>query len=51
MSLGCYTDQLSQGRAVYFSQDIDGSALTTELCLSTCKDQGYPFAATEYSSE
>ena len=33
--MGCWTDQLSLGRAVYFQQELDGSTLTTELCLGT----------------
>jgi hypothetical protein len=51
MPLGCYSEGVG-GRAVAFQQNqLDGSLMTTELCLQTCKDDGYPFAATEFASQ
>ncbi|MCJ1308832.1 hypothetical protein MMC25_002487 [Agyrium rufum] len=50
MSLGCYSEGYN-GRAVAFQQVVNASALTTEVCLQTCKSKNYPLAATEYSGE
>ena len=48
---GCYAEG-GYGRAVVYRQDqLSTSTLTTEICLSACKSQNYPLAATEYGSE
>ncbi|KAL8994275.1 MAG: hypothetical protein Q9169_005710 [Polycauliona sp. 2 TL-2023] len=48
---GCYTEGYN-GRAVAFRQSqLSTKNLTTKACLSTCKSQNYPLAATEYGSE
>ena len=50
--LGCWTDDSAQGRALgYPMDDIEGDGMTTELCLQTCKDNGFPFAGTEFGSK
>lgn len=51
VALGCYTDDSSIGRTLANQVDTaDASNMTTELCLQTCKDGGFPFAGTEYGS-
>ncbi|KAI4280101.1 MAG: hypothetical protein L6R38_004714 [Xanthoria sp. 2 TBL-2021] len=48
---GCYTEGYN-GRAVAFRQSqLSTKNLTTRACLSTCKSQNFPLAATEYGSE
>ncbi|KAI4226415.1 MAG: hypothetical protein L6R36_003173 [Xanthoria steineri] len=48
---GCYTEGYN-GRAVAFQQSqLSTKNLTTKACLSTCKSQNFPLAATEYGSE
>ncbi|KAF1987032.1 WSC-domain-containing protein [Aulographum hederae CBS 113979] len=51
-SLGCYTEGTS-GRALEYSQYdfLDGTVMTTELCLDTCGAKGYPYAGTEFGGE
>jgi hypothetical protein len=51
VSLGCYTEASDNNRALIFQQNVDSSALTTEICLSSCKAMGMPYAGTEYSGE
>jgi hypothetical protein len=47
--VGCWTDNSSQGRALAYPQDsINGANMTQELCLTTCKTGGFPFAGLEY---
>jgi hypothetical protein len=47
--LGCWTDDSSLGRALTYRQDgVDGATLTTEKCLQSCRDGGFPFAGTEF---
>jgi hypothetical protein len=51
VSLGCYSEGIN-GRALAFQQtQLDPSLMTTELCLQTCKDIGYPLAGTEFASQ
>ncbi|KAL9601363.1 MAG: hypothetical protein Q9219_002539 [cf. Caloplaca sp. 3 TL-2023] len=48
---GCYTEGYN-GRAVAFRQDqLSSTNLTTKGCLSACKSQYFPLAATEYGGE
>ncbi|KAI1492173.1 WSC domain-containing protein [Biscogniauxia mediterranea] len=52
VSVGCWTDDSSQGRALFYRQDdLDSSTMTTETCLNSCLAGGYPFAGTEYGGE
>lgn len=46
--IGCYEDQ--------YERDLDGYSfkseeMTNTLCISTCKEQGFKYAATEYARE
>ncbi|KAF2495308.1 WSC-domain-containing protein [Lophium mytilinum] len=55
MSLGCYTEA-SAGRALAYSQinegaNLDGTKMTTQLCLNACGARGFPFAGTEFGGE
>lgn len=48
---GCYAES-GNGRALAYRQyQLAASTMTTETCLSACKSQGYPLAATEYGQE
>ncbi|KAI1823578.1 WSC domain-containing protein [Xylaria intraflava] len=50
--VGCWTDDSSQGRALFYRQDnVNSSTLTTETCLKSCLSGGFPFAGTEYGGE
>jgi hypothetical protein len=49
--LGCYTEASDNNRALIFQQNVSSSALTTEICLSSCKAMGMPYAGTEYSGQ
>ncbi|KAI0971078.1 WSC domain-containing protein [Xylaria arbuscula] len=50
--VGCWTDDSSDGRALFYRQDsLDSSALTNEGCLESCLAGGFPFAGTEYGGE
>ncbi|KAI0816540.1 WSC domain-containing protein [Xylaria sp. FL0064] len=50
--VGCWTDDSSEGKALFYRQDnLDSSALTTEQCLQSCLSGGFPFAGTEYGGE
>ncbi|KAM5351355.1 hypothetical protein ACJ41O_004078 [Fusarium nematophilum] len=49
--LGCYTDASSKGRALSWSQDLDGATMTPSKCLGACSDQGFPLAGIEYGGE
>jgi hypothetical protein len=47
--VGCWTDDSSDGKALFYRQDnLDGSTLTTETCLQSCLSSGFPFAGTEF---
>ena len=50
--LGCYTDSVS-ARSLPYGAGVPGgpSAMTNELCQSTCLAAGYKLAGTEYSDE
>jgi hypothetical protein len=50
--LGCYTDSVS-ARSLPYGAGVPGgpSAMTNELCQSTCHAAGYTLAGTEYSDE
>jgi hypothetical protein len=50
--LGCYTDDVS-ARSLPYGAGVPGgpSAMTNELCQSTCLATGYILAGTEYSDE
>ena len=50
--LGCYTDNVS-GRALPNGESVPGgaSAMTIELCQSTCLGLGYSLAGVEYADE
>jgi glucan 1,3-beta-glucosidase len=50
--LGCYTDNVS-ARSLPYGAGVPGgpSAMTNELCQSTCLAAGYTLAGTEYSDE
>ncbi|KAI2642536.1 WSC domain-containing protein [Xylaria nigripes] len=50
--VGCWTDDSNQGKALFYRQDsLDTSTLTTETCLKSCLNGGFPFAGTEYGGE
>ncbi|KAI0202726.1 WSC domain-containing protein [Astrocystis sublimbata] len=50
--VGCWTDESSQGKALFYRQDnLDSKTLTTEKCLKSCLKGGFPFAGTEYGGE
>ncbi|KAB5558603.1 WSC domain-containing protein [Coniochaeta sp. 2T2.1] len=52
VSVGCYWDKSTSGKALSYPQNaVNGATLTTEKCLAQCKKGGYPFAGTEYSGE
>lgn len=46
--VGCYTDDSTVGRTLAYQGNLDPTTMTTEVCLKACKDDGYPFAGTEY---
>ncbi|PSN61363.1 WSC-domain-containing protein [Corynespora cassiicola Philippines] len=48
-SLGCWSEG-DNGRALGFNlaEEVNGSALTTDMCLNACGAKGYPYAGTEY---
>jgi glucan 1,3-beta-glucosidase len=50
--LGCYTDSVS-ARSLPFTASVPGgpSAMTVELCESTCLAAGYKLAGVEYADE
>ena len=50
--LGCYTDSVS-ARSLPYAAGVSGgpSAMTNELCQSTCAAAGYTMAGTEYADE
>ena len=50
--LGCYTDSVS-ARSLPYGAGVPGgpTAMTNELCQSTCLAAGYKLAGTEYSDE
>jgi hypothetical protein len=50
--LGCYTDSVS-ARSLPYGAGVSGgpSAMTNELCQSTCLAASYTLAGTEYSDE
>jgi WSC domain len=50
--LGCYTDSVS-ARSLPYGAGVAGgpTAMTNELCQSTCLAAGYSLAGTEYSDE
>ncbi|RYC54200.1 hypothetical protein CHU98_g12008 [Xylaria longipes] len=50
--VGCWTDDSSNGKALFYRQDnLDSSTLTTQGCLQSCLSGGFPFAGTEYAGE
>ncbi|KAI1752935.1 WSC domain-containing protein [Xylaria castorea] len=50
--VGCWTDDSSNGKALFYRQDnLDSSTLTTDECLQSCLTGGFPFAGTEYGGE
>ncbi|KAK9779177.1 putative WSC domain-containing protein [Seiridium cardinale] len=51
VGLGCYTDESSYGRALFYQQDLDIESVDTETCLKSCLTGGFPFAGTEYGQE
>jgi hypothetical protein len=48
--LGCYIDPLQPVRALP-NGTIQGSGVTLDKCLSTCKTRGFPFAGAQYTGE
>ncbi len=50
--LGCYTDSVS-ARSLPYTASVPGgpSAMTIELCQSTCLAAGYVLAGVEYAEE
>ncbi|KAK6346830.1 hypothetical protein TWF696_006937 [Orbilia brochopaga] len=49
---GCHRDAYQDvGRILTEKQNLPGSTMTPQLCLTTCGDGGYPFAGVEYGSE
>lgn len=49
--LGCYSDDSSLGRTLSWQMNIDSTNLTTEACLTACRQANYPFAGTEYGGK
>ncbi|KAJ3579386.1 hypothetical protein NPX13_g1177 [Xylaria arbuscula] len=51
-AVGCWTDDSSQGKALFYRQDnLASSEMTNDKCLKSCLDGGFPFAGTEYGGE
>lgn len=49
VALGCHTDNVGGGKAVFYRQEqLDASTMTTKTCLHSCLAGGFPFAGTEY---
>ncbi|KAK5115437.1 hypothetical protein LTR85_009897 [Meristemomyces frigidus] len=48
--IGCYDDNGGPRTLNYAQTQLNGSAMTQELCVSTCLGSGYPFAGVEYGS-
>ncbi|KAJ8127536.1 hypothetical protein O1611_g6100 [Lasiodiplodia mahajangana] len=49
--VGCWTDDSSDGKALFYRQDsLASDAMTTETCLQACLAGGFPFAGTEYGN-
>ena len=45
---GCYTEG-TNGRSLVYAQDnLNSSTMTVEVCLESCKSNGYPLAGVEY---
>ena len=51
VSLGCYTEASDNNRALIFQANVNASTMTTEICLSSCKAMGMPYAGTEYAGQ
>ncbi|KJZ74107.1 hypothetical protein HIM_06556 [Hirsutella minnesotensis 3608] len=51
VSLGCYTDDSSQGRTLSYPVKLDEANLSTKQCLAACQKQGFPLAGTEFGGE
>ncbi|KAI0128623.1 WSC domain-containing protein [Xylariales sp. AK1849] len=49
--LGCWTDESSSGRALFYQQNLGTDTMTTETCLQSCLAGAFPFAGTEYGQE
>ncbi|TGJ81450.1 hypothetical protein E0Z10_g7326 [Xylaria hypoxylon] len=50
--VGCWTDEATEGKALFYRQDsLDSSTMTTKDCLQSCLSGGFPFAGTEYGGE
>lgn len=47
-SLGCYRDNVSQRDLAGYTYSKPG--MTTPMCLATCRQQGYRYAATQFGS-
>lgn len=45
--VGCFTDRNQRDLNGYTFQS---SSMTTDLCVSTCRDRGFSFAATQFST-
>lgn len=50
-SLGCYTDDAEEGRALSFDITVPADTFTPSTCLDACRLQGFPYAGTEYGRE
>jgi hypothetical protein len=48
-SLGCYTEGSGARTLIYPQSQLSSNNLTTESCLSACKEGGFNFAGTEYA--
>ncbi|KAH6694087.1 WSC domain-containing protein [Plectosphaerella plurivora] len=49
---GCWTGSSSAGRTLSWPQDqLNAAQMTPDLCLSACRDGGFPFAGVEFGQE
>ncbi|KAI2613481.1 WSC-domain-containing protein [Hypoxylon fragiforme] len=49
--LGCFSDPGGNSRALQGDSKVNTTAMTNEMCVSYCREKGYPLAGTEYSQE
>ncbi|KAM0334201.1 hypothetical protein ACHAQA_001221 [Verticillium albo-atrum] len=52
VNTGCWTDESKLGKTLSWPQDqLDKTVMTPSLCLSACREGGFPFAGLEYGRE
>ena len=50
-SAGCFSEGIGGRSLVYRQDQLSDQTMTTEKCLSACKQGGYPYAGTEFGGE